>query len=173
MIIVIFAFDKTFSVMINPSHIIMKISRLLMMAGLIMFLCGCSGTALKDDSEELPPPGNSYLPLNKEQIVFDSVGGVETVYNEDGKELLFAEVQSIIEGQEPMIHPLGEGMFPYVPYSVIDGGWFSLEMECDGKVIHCKIGGNDGKEKRIVNVWVTGENPTESGYFEVVQRGAE
>lgn len=144
-----------------------------MLIGFIICLCGCSGTSLKDDSGELPPPGDSHLPLNKEYIAFGGVGGEEVVYNEDGKQLLFAEVQSKIEGQEALIHPLGEGYFPYVPYSVIDGGWFRLELENEGKAIRCKIERNDGREKRIVNVWVTGEIPTESGYFEIVQSGAE
>lgn len=151
---------------------IMEISGLLMMTGLVMCLCGCNGTALKGDSEKLPPPGDGELHLNKKTVVFTSDGGEDSVYDIYGVKLYLDEVKSRVGESAEITHPLGDGN-PYVAYTTIDGGWFKLELDDDGAVLRCRVGGNDAREMRKVFVRVTSMPPAESGSFEVVQSGVE
>lgn len=150
----------------------MKISGLLMMTGLVVCLCGCSGTVLKDDSGELPTPGDGELHLNKKTVVFTANGGEDSVCDIYGVKLYLDEVKSRVGESAEITHPLGDGN-PYVAYTAIDGGWFRLELEDDGAVLRCRVEGNDAREKRTVFVRVTSMPPAESGSFEIVQSGAE
>ena len=121
----------------------------LMLVGLIFFV-GCSD---KDVEQPVGDPRTSDLILNKDSIMMDAAGGVDTLIVENYNEWGVVGGYTIIDGDTTVYHLEPAMQMPYdYKHYLLRGEWFKLEIPNLGKSNKAivTLEPNDTKQERVM-----------------------